>query len=132
MVAGVTLLIIGNGFDRQCGLNSSYSHFFEWLSQDKGRANNNLWAVHFLNNQPKGRGWIDIEKSLYEALSRKVGGAAATHHWAQAAVNFYKSLQTRMGASYPKAKESVYIVNHIENKERERHSVITYTGFLMN
>jgi hypothetical protein len=49
-----TLLIIGNGFDLQCGLRSSYENFFEWLRQDESRANGNLWAVHFLKSSPKG------------------------------------------------------------------------------
>lgn len=29
------LLILGNGFDLHCGLDSSYSHFFNYLLQDK-------------------------------------------------------------------------------------------------
>ncbi|HHT82274.1 MAG TPA: hypothetical protein GX003_02410 [Acholeplasmataceae bacterium] len=28
-----TIIITGNGFDLQCGLNSSYRHFFEWCQK---------------------------------------------------------------------------------------------------
>jgi len=56
MIASNTLTIIGNGFDLQCGLKSSYSNFFEWLREDSKRANDNLWAVHFLNKSLSGQG----------------------------------------------------------------------------
>ncbi|MCL2386396.1 MAG: bacteriophage abortive infection AbiH family protein [Defluviitaleaceae bacterium] len=65
-----TLLIIGNGFDLQCGLQTNYEHFFSWLKTSEHR-NKNLWAVHFLNNMPEGQDWVNIEESLQNAINRK-------------------------------------------------------------
>ena len=62
------LIILGNGFDLQCGLQTSYKDFFEWLRQDDKRANNNLWTVYFLSNPPEGTQWIDVEGSILEAI----------------------------------------------------------------
>ena len=42
MTAENVLLVIGNGFDLQCGLDSEYEHFFDWLRESDERANDNL------------------------------------------------------------------------------------------
>jgi len=63
-----TLLIIGNGFDLQCGLQSSYLDFFEWLRKNDDIANSNFWVIYLLNNLPNGQLWSDVEESLREVL----------------------------------------------------------------
>ncbi|MCL2048271.1 MAG: bacteriophage abortive infection AbiH family protein [Defluviitaleaceae bacterium] len=70
------LLIIGNGFDLQCGLKSEYKDFFKWLrpknTENDKRVYNNVWATHFLDNflnKSTGvDGWIDIENILKNTL----------------------------------------------------------------
>lgn len=70
------LLIMGNGFDLQCGLKSSYKHFFEWLRLEYQKGSNggdkqicnNIWVAHFLNIPITGEGWADVEDSLKNAL----------------------------------------------------------------
>lgn len=75
-----TLLVIGNGFDLQCGLKSSYKDFFGWLRQNNKRATDNLWTVHFLNNPLNGNLWIDVEYRLQEVLDKKDNISSATAH----------------------------------------------------
>ena len=66
-----TLLIIGNGFDLQCGLRTQYTDFFNWLRKDETRKDN-IWAVHFLNNKLLGNNnWHDIETGLLKAISKE-------------------------------------------------------------
>ena len=88
-----TLLIIGNGFDLQCGLNSSYKHFFKWLNDNKEScqrcditfnneklydensfcdneicSNSNEWSKHFLEKSLGGENWVDVETEIKETL----------------------------------------------------------------
>lgn len=56
------VLVIGNGFDLNLGLNTSYSSFLK-SSQFKSLINNHL-AIFLRECQRKSR-WIDIEKELY-------------------------------------------------------------------
>jgi len=84
-----TLLIVGNGFDLQCGLKSSYSDFFDWLRQDKGRINDNIWTFHFLNSTLEGRQWINVEDCLLKAI---IGNDmfvkhGMIHKWAKEAIS---------------------------------------------
>jgi len=67
---GSTLMVIGNGFDVQCGLKSRYEDFFEWLRKDESKALalNNLWAHYFLNQPPKEPNWDDIEAHVARFL----------------------------------------------------------------
>jgi len=98
-----TLLIIGNGFDLQCKLNSHYEYFFEWLRKDQNRTRNNLWAVHFLNNPPTGQLWTDVEKSLKQALN---GRSPTIKSWEYEARNFF-DIRGRISS------EATYMYNHI-------------------
>jgi len=110
MIFGSTLLVIGNGFDLQCGLESKYEDFFRWLRQDKVRASANLWAIHFLNSSLSGDGWIDVEDRLQKALNDDRTGSSPIEQWARSANSFYNGQ-----GIYPKAKEARYIVKYIEN-----------------
>lgn len=57
-----TILIVGNGFDVNHGLPSSYDNFKEWLK------NNDIDLFDFLNTyiDVKGNWWNDFERSLSE------------------------------------------------------------------
>ena len=66
-----TLLIVGNGFDLQCGLKSHYEDFFNWLRKDNARTKDNVWAIHFLENLPKGKSWTCVEASLLNTLQQQ-------------------------------------------------------------
>jgi len=80
------LLILGNGFDLHCGLDSSYSHFFNYLLQDKEfnivynymhdrrtekseKRTNFLWALLLSYHQDKNIVlWKDIESIIASFL----------------------------------------------------------------
>lgn len=57
-----SVLVIGNGFDLNLGLNTSYSDFLN--SSHFKNLNNNHLAI-FLKECQKESRWIDIEKELY-------------------------------------------------------------------
>jgi len=118
-------LIIGNGFDLQCGLKSKYSDFFEWLRQDNERANN-FWAVYFLNNSPEDQGWIDIESSLQEILNATAIKVPRMKYWVNTATSYYTNLRKTGLASYPESQEANYIIRRIENGDREQFQYDLY------
>jgi len=107
-----SLLIIGNGFDLQCGLKSNYEYFFEWLRQCNARTTNNLWEVHFLNSPPKGQGWVDVEGSLLEVLRFNRGTHSIIHLWGETAKSFYQKILKNTGFSVARGEEvPMYISN---------------------
>jgi len=66
------LMIIGNGFDLQCGLKSGYEDFFDWLDKNTSVANTTVWTINFLTNlTSKNQLWADVESNLLEALSSR-------------------------------------------------------------
>ena len=127
MIKNDILLIIGNGFDLQCGLKSSYADFFDWLRKDDTRSNANLWAVHFLSSPPTGQRWADVENKLQKLLSEtndirfKSNSFNATQlkSWSNAAVKFYKDRKNKGAAEYTKIKEVEYIMKYIDSRGRE-------------
>ena len=88
-----TLLVVGNGFDRQCGLESDYKAFFKWLEAGPDDANNNLWAVHFLNSprNGNGEGWADVENRLGKVLCDKEFNSLL-QMWYKSAVSFSRNM----------------------------------------
>jgi len=102
-----TLLIIGNGFDLQCGLKTSYADFFAWLRKDSKRANDNFWTVHFLNNMPTGNGWVDVEAKLLKILPKNKG------------VNQFLRQCVSRANSYVSRRSGIGTVRHCEDKETE-------------
>jgi hypothetical protein len=132
MISYSTLLVIGNGFDLQCGLKSSYTNFFEWLRQDTSRANNNLWAVHFLNTTLKGELWIDVEDGILRALSTGDKGVIPIDYWIKEADNYFKSPNHLRPYYSTTIKESRYIVEHTiaKNVSQEFGSCFSYYWFL--
>lgn len=58
-----TLIVIGNGFDLASGIQSSYSHFKQWLKQNKKNRLIGLMDTFFSNQRDI---WGDIEKALGE------------------------------------------------------------------
>lgn len=63
------LLIIGNGFDLQCGLKSSYYDFVSSKFIDK--IYSNLWQIYFQKFKKEINGWIDIENKITYFLSNR-------------------------------------------------------------
>ncbi|MCL2398064.1 MAG: bacteriophage abortive infection AbiH family protein [Defluviitaleaceae bacterium] len=113
MSVGSTLMIIGNGFDLQCGLKSSYADFFEWLRQDDARANDNLWAVHFLSSPPKGSGWIDVEGSLQKLLEApRHLSLSPMGFWQRDALDYCRDRAWRSLTTI-KNSETIYIIQRI-------------------
>jgi len=103
-----TLLIIGNGFDLQCRLQSKYEQFFAWLRQDNSRAGSNLWAVHFLNAaDPRGNKWSDVEYGLLQVMDiRPASREPSIYNW----INNYKS--SISFSQVPTYHESRYLQTH--------------------
>ena len=125
---GNALLIIGNGFDLQCGLKSSYADFFDWLRQDEERANNNLWAVHFLSNQPKGQNWVDVENGLQRVLSKRTMAEPLFRQWPSVAENNLYTIRN----GYPIFSNNdvtTYIMDIMAGRGKD---FLTHTGFWMN
>ena len=77
-----TLLIVGNGFDLQCGLKSGYEDFIKWLNQSSAEEKHNLWAEYFLERYHQrtleGMDWVNVESCLQEALENERNGIK---HW---------------------------------------------------
>ncbi len=78
------LLVIGNGFDLHCGLQSTYNDFFEYLLKQKRFSNQleqthsigdtaNLWWALFYANKDDNRKWFwkDIEDLMFHFLFKK-------------------------------------------------------------
>lgn len=85
-----TLLVTGNGFDLQCGLNSRYSDFFNWCLKEvkgfsdlkkaipenyqsqfliQGAFDNNkeltVWDLYFVHrSELRGSNWCDVEGAI--------------------------------------------------------------------
>ncbi|WP_273730779.1 AbiH family protein [Leuconostoc mesenteroides] len=67
------LIIIGNGFDLNNGLKSSFKDFFEWLNTDLDETAQRIWDANFWNavfqvvklSDPT---WFDIEKQIGEVI----------------------------------------------------------------
>ena len=86
------LLILGNGFDLACGLNSTYKDFFDYIFKQKKQ--NNYWYDIFKtlssNNSSITNNWNDIEtrillelqniELLYESDIFKVGYYSSTYN----------------------------------------------------
>lgn len=115
-----TLLIIGNGFDLQCGLKSSYKEFGIWLRQDEQRLYSSLWAVHFfLNNLADDQDWIDVEQSLQGTLTEKIyGRRSQLGNWLAAAKHYFTKYQGYMIKRFANEKgtqdrEVKYIVKYM-------------------
>jgi len=115
------LLVIGNGFDLQCGLKSSYEDFFKWLRQDNKRACDNLWAIHFLNNSPEGQHWTDVEESLRKVwLEYLIPGNSKTEIWEREALKIYNDIAivpTKITTSR-REDEAFYIAAYMKHKMR--------------
>ena len=139
MTENNTLLVIGNGFDLQCGLNSSYEDFFDWLSEDNERANDNLWAIHFLNSPREGGGWADIESRLQKVIGEKRTGQPDTllDFWHSTAVSFYKNFydsgirqpisEYLMGRGSTLLDQgTVYVVKQFVNRRSELDALNSY------
>ena len=106
-----TLLIVGNGFDLQCGLKSNYENFAEWLKENENRKNNNLWAVHFVSKPPVDYRWTDIEESLKKVwLLDNRFNDSHINQWVSSANN--RDISTKL-------KEVRYIIRHNENTGME-------------
>jgi hypothetical protein len=120
---GETLFIIGNGFDLQCGLKSSYSDFFTWLEQDEQRANDNFWAVHFLNSRPSGKLWVDVENGLQEVLK-----GSLLNHWASLAFKYYDDLQKGV-APYQRYEEVAYITEKIKYNRKGTKRFLSFSSY---
>jgi len=105
------LLIIGNGFDLQCGLKSDYKSFIKWLREDTARSNDNLWAVHFTNRPTEDLLWIDVETVLQEAIS---GRDPVVRQWAVAAVYSHNKIEKRWFHKF-RGEEFKYIENRIKD-----------------
>ena len=129
------LLVIGNGFDLQCGLKSGYEDFFDWLSKDDTRSKANLWAVHFLNSPREGKRWADVENRLQKAfnerqtrqsnINRNYVGITLIRFWHAIAIDFDKNLK-KGGAAYPAIKEAEYVIKYIENRGKESFPFNSY------
>lgn len=64
------LLVLGNGFDLECGLASSFSDFMEWRRNDIGKTCSvTVWDA-ILREQGK-RNWYDIEKLIADWVTDK-------------------------------------------------------------
>lgn len=80
-----TLLILGNGFDLDLNLNTSYSNFFK-SSYFKDKAtgvitkyalelsNSDINIFSYLRFKHEIKGWIDVENELANLASRKIRG----------------------------------------------------------
>ena len=120
MFTDSTLLIIGNGFDLQCGLKSSYNDFFEWLRKDQALANNNLWAIHFLSTPPKGYGWIDIEESLRKVLCSKSHEYSTLELWEKDAEQFFYQMKNGEGFGFSRDQEvAIYIARKMIAQQKK-------------
>jgi len=111
------LLVVGNGFDLQCQLNSEYRDFFAWLRKNGIRANGNLWSVHFLNTTPEGQGWVNIEAELHSVLTGRVSERGLFWEWITDAQDFWRNPY-----GYAISKENAvahYISGHIKNRNTE-------------
>ena len=64
-----TLVIVGNGFDLYCKLNSRYVNFYDWLRKDETRKNNNLWSIHFASHPREDLLWMGVEDLILQAIS---------------------------------------------------------------
>lgn len=65
------LIILGNGFDLSCGLNSSYNNFFEYIYSDSIKTQKNYWYYIFKKlseETQKLNTWTDIEKQILTEL----------------------------------------------------------------
>ena len=123
MMVKNTLMVIGNGFDLQCKLNSCYRSFFDWLSEDDARANDNIWTVHFLNAQYGGAGWVDIENQLQKTLNKTASRSnknVGIHYnitlpkfWNEIAISYFKLKSNGGGHVYPRGKEADYLVENV-------------------
>lgn len=112
MVANSSLLIIGNGFDLQCGLKSSYVDFFEWLRQNWAKSKNNLWVQHFLNNPPSEQGWIDIEHSLLQAIDSSKRYGSKIDNWKKE----FEEMNKMLHGYSTKSPESQYMIEIARGK----------------
>jgi len=88
------IIVIGNGFDLACGLNSGYDDFFNSLFTDNPAAKNNviahggkiinnpvnIWDIIFFyaknefenkGRDPKNTQWKDVEKIIKQCVSKK-------------------------------------------------------------
>lgn len=88
------IIVIGNGFDLACGLNSGYDDFFNSLFTDNPDAKNNviahdgkiinnpvnIWDIIFFyaknefknkGRDPKNTQWQDVEKIIKQCVSEK-------------------------------------------------------------
>jgi len=125
--AGGTLLILGNGFDLQCGLKSSYPDFFDWLRKGNDRANTNLWAVHFLSDTPTGTLWVDIEGRL---LRNMLGGQGRNFR-SSIMMRWAKNAKGNAWYTSTTSEASKYIANHIRDKGKAlSHAVFDSYWFL--
>lgn len=111
------LLILGNGFDLACGLNSTYKAFFDYIFKQKEQ--NNYWYDIFKtlssDNSSITNNWNDIEtrillelqniEFLYESGIFKVG--------------YYSSTDNKISI-----KIENYLSNHPEYYYLNLHSVI--------
>ena len=129
------LLIIGNGFDLQCGLKSRYGDFFEWLkpknTENDKRVYNNVWANYFLdsvlNKSTRVDGWKGIEDSLKDTLLRKSkssNSSSVVEEWRKKVINHIEIQNDPKRAcdssSNKKDKSSLSIRRYIrENGEEE-------------
>lgn len=74
------ILILGNGFDLEHGLDTRYSDFLKYykkkyspkinteFSNSENFLYNNVWAKHFLNKTLGGDKWIDLEREIYNVI----------------------------------------------------------------
>lgn len=61
------LVILGNGFDLHCGLESTYSDFVNWLNKNNYNYQNIF--TYLFSSEHKQKNWIDVEKSIEKFLT---------------------------------------------------------------
>lgn len=67
------LIIIGNGFDLNNGLKSSFQDFFVWLNNNNNIEKETIWGKNFWNSffekaQLSDPTWFDVEKQIGEVV----------------------------------------------------------------
>ena len=118
MIVKNTLMVIGNGFDLQCGLNSCYESFCDWLNKDTTRANSNIWAVHFLNAQCNDEHWAGVERQLHKTLNgatNRSNEITGTNYlnitlpklWNESTISYFKRTSGR-----PASNEVEYLIKN--------------------
>lgn len=139
-----TIIITGNGFDLQCGLNSSYRHFFEWCQKDDNVFGFNyliktknqqiidwneinrlflkdkvlcVWDIYFIaNSDIVNKNWCDIENKIYDSLN----GERSLWEWIyKDLINYYSNYNYEKSSVYSYILYMRYFAAGVGNKQEK-------------